>query len=481
MIGVGILQLAILFVALARAKGLAIVLGPEGLGIVGTIDQLVITLAQMGSLGIPYTAMKFMSAAHSRSREAYLEEFAVFGRTMLAMALVAVGVGVSVLLFAPDVLDSVTAQYRDAVFVAIFAVPTMMMAFFLPQALAAAQRPNSAALFNLAVQGSLAIAALTGAVLSGIYGLYIATALAGTAFIVLSLVVLARFQGLSVFRKRTARAPGAARDPLVLRTAFMAYSSLVAYALCLLVIRYAVLRSVGEAATGFLQAALAVALSIGSILATMNNLYLAPALNRALPAVEKFIQARNFASLIALLLLAAAVPVALFPGLTLTILYTSQFTPAATALILCVLWQGLHQFAGVYLQVLIGQDHLRFATFSTILGLVISSVLVFVLVGRFGIIAAPLALIAGSLVSAVLNVARLAAVEKMPVPWDVAARYLLAAVAVLGAGLLFAPASELTLQGMALRAGYWAAALLVAWVLHARDPVLKMRAGARLQ
>jgi len=479
LIAVGILQLAILFVTLARAKGLAIVLGPEGLGVVGTIDQLLITLAQISALGIPYTAMKFMSAAHSRSQDAYRLEFAIFGRLMLILAFLAGTAGMVVLLFDPDWLGKETVQYRDAMFIAVFGVPALMLTFFLPQALAAGQKPSSAAIFNLLMQAFLATAALLGAITSGIYGLYVATTATGLIFIVLSLIIFSRFYGLSVLRKKTVPRSEDSTKPMIVRMAFAAYSSLVSFAVCMLVIRYTVLVTVGEADTGFLHAALAVALSVGSILATMNNLYLAPELNRAIPVEEKFSKANSFGGLIALLLLVAAVPVALFPGLTLTILYTGEFLPAATALILCIVWQGLYQLAGVYLQLLIGLNHLRFAAFSTVLGFLISGILAVAFVDQFGILIAPLALIAGTLVSTFLSISLLVVASGMAIPWAVLFKFFLAA-AILGAGTLFSVSSELTISGAAARAVFSGVAILIAWRLHASDPVLKLPFGGRM-
>ena len=76
MITVGLIQLVILVFALLRSKGLAVMLGPEGVGIIGAMDQLVVTVTQISAFGIPFTAMKFMSAAHSTDQQAFRSCFA---------------------------------------------------------------------------------------------------------------------------------------------------------------------------------------------------------------------------------------------------------------------------------------------------------------------------------------------------------------------------------------------------------------------
>ncbi len=479
MIVVGILQFAILLVGLARAKGLAIILGPEGVGVVGTIDQLVITVAQIGALGIPYTAMKFMSSAHSRSNAEYLKTFAAFGRVMLFLAALSGLVIVGVFAFFPDMLDPGAGLHRQTLLLAILSVPALMLTFFLPQVLAAAQRSRRAAVFNLISLAVLTGAALWGASVGGVYGLYIGTTITCAVFILIMLIVFHRVFGLSVFRKGVSVKQELARKPNVLRTAFMSYTSLVAYAVCMLIVRYTVLDQLGDTETGYLQAALSIALSVGSILAAMIVLQLAPALNRDTPALEKFSQANSFAARVALLIIIGSVPIALFPNLVLSVLYAPAFVPAVSALILCLVWQGLFQLMTIYQQLLIGLNHLRFTAVSTVVGLLVSGLLVYVLIARFGILAAPLALIAGTSLTVTLNIARLVQSEKMPLPWAVLARFALAAGLVLGASLLFSGQAEFSLNWFSYRAVFALSVAAFVWFLISPQDRLLVTAGIR--
>ena len=106
MIVIGLIQVAILLFSLLRAKGLAVMLGPEGVGVIGTMDQLIVTVTQVAAFGIPIAAMKFMSAAHSTSDDAFRDCYAAFVRIMIGLALCVTALGIGVQLFVPDLLPA---------------------------------------------------------------------------------------------------------------------------------------------------------------------------------------------------------------------------------------------------------------------------------------------------------------------------------------------------------------------------------------
>ena len=464
MITVGLIQLVILVFALLRAKGLAVMLGPEGVGIIGAMDQLVITLTQISAFGIPFTAMKFMSAAHSTDQEGFRSCFAAFGRIMLGLSVVVSLLGIAVTLLAPDLLSGL-AEYSNIVLVAMLSVPPTMMTILLAHTLAAAQMPRSAALYNLAFAASVAMTGLVGAKLDGIRGFYIGAAGAGGLTILVVMIWMTRRMDLSVLRPGVSIRHELTLRPNVVSTAVSASLALATFSGTMLIVRYAVLDALGVTTTGLLQAALSLALSVGSILAAMNGLYFAPSLNRTDPDAVKFRKATRFGSRVALLLVAGAVPGALLPALGLSILFTSAFVPAAMTLILCLIWQCSFQLKTVYLQLLIGIERPLAAGMASVISMAVTSALVFGLVGSWGVLAAPAALIAGEAVAIVFMVLRLVRMSAMPVPWAVSARFLWAAAAIGGAGLLFDP--QVILPGpadFALRLGYAVGVLLITWM-----------------
>jgi O-antigen/teichoic acid export membrane protein len=251
----------------------------------------------------------------------------------------------------------------------------------------------------------------------------------------------------------------------VIVSASSVYVTAIAYTLCFLAVRYIVLARLGEAAAGLLQASLSIALTVGSILTPMTNLYLAPILNRTAPAAEKFALAHEFAGRLLPLLFAGALPAVLFPGVVIAVLFTNAFTSAATSLALFVLWQCLYQLIYVYQQLLIGLDQLRFMTMSAIAGFASTAMLAAILVDPLGIAGAPVAMTAGVLLSGALIFFRLASKNGMTIPLRLVARVVYVLTMLALASALFEPDAECVLSGIGQRLGFAAIALGLMWPL----------------
>lgn len=383
MIAVGVLQFLILLVALVRGKALALMLGPEGVGVIGIIDQIVVTLAQFSALGLPFAAMKFMSAAHSRSDDAYRDSFAAFARILVALAGAVAGVGVVAAVIMPT-SGGELADYRSALIASIFVVPLIMLTIMIAHTMAAAQKPQVAATYNLIFAALGAGAALAGTAVAGITGFYVGSIAGGSLALAGALIYLHRALGLSVLRRGVSMRREFGQLSLILRTSMAAYVTFVSASALLLFTRYEVVQSEGTFQVGLLQSAFGVALSVGSILATLGSLYLAPSMNRAGSPAEKFKKAANFNSLSAFYIVLGAVPVALVPGLVLTILFTGEFAPAATALVLCLIWQMLLLLATTYSHVLIGIDRPVSATIATLVSVIPGVLAVSLLIESWG-------------------------------------------------------------------------------------------------
>tara|TARA_R110000787_G_scaffold98948_2_gene203380 strand:- start:3101 stop:4558 length:1458 start_codon:yes stop_codon:yes gene_type:complete len=464
MIAIGLIQVAILLFSLLRAKGLAVMMGPEGVGVIGTMDQLIVTITQVAAFGIPIAAMKFMSAAHSTSQEAFRDCYAAFVRIIIGLALCVTALGIGVLIFAPNLLSALS-DHKAVLVAALLSVPPMMLTILVAHTLAAAQMARAAAIYNFCFVSGVAVSGLTGAWLGGLEGFYYGAAAAGATIVLCGMAWLWRRLGLSVLRRGVSIRRQLTLRPKVFSTALTASISLVSLSATMLLIRYVVLDQLGEEPTGYLQAALALALSIGSVLGTINALQLAPSMNRSQPDAQRFQRATDFTNRVALLMVAGAVPLALLPGLGLTILFTSEFIPASMALILCLIWQVGHQFRVTCLQLLIGTDHPLSGALAGVLALGVTVGAVSLLVGPLGILAAPVALILGDIVAIVLMLARLTTAVAMPVPWAVLARFIATSAAILVAGLLFDPGIVFPdLPGLALRLLYAMAAFGLIWI-----------------
>ena len=463
MIAVGILQFLMLLIALARGKTLAIFAGPEGVGVIGILDQVIVTVAQLGALGLPFAAMKFMSAAHDRNDDAYRDSFAAFGRILLILAAVASTIGAGFVVLSPPGSGEL-APYRGALFVSILIVPVTMMTILISHTLASAQRPKSAAVYNLAFAAAGTGTALAGLLVAGIMGFYIGALAAGVLTICIALVYLYRTLGLSLWRKGVSLRREFQQLSLILRTSMAAYVNFVSAAAFLLFMRYEIIQNEGTVQVGLLQSALSIALSAGSILATLGGLYLAPSMNRNDEKSAKFRKAENFNTICAFYIVLGMVPVALLPGLVLTVLYTSAFTAAAIALLLCLIWQMLQQVSTTYSHILIGIDRPVSAMVATLVSIAVGIVVVKLLTHHWGILAAPIALIVTALVRLAIMVALLVWREGMAFPWGTTLRYLGIAAAIGAAPFMFDPAIVLpAATGFAMRAAYALVMIGLAW------------------
>lgn len=79
---IGVVQVLIVLVGIGRAKVLSVLLGPAGFGVVSTIDQVALTLVHLGTLSVPFTAMKFMSHSHSDGLKAFQRTYRSFLRIL---------------------------------------------------------------------------------------------------------------------------------------------------------------------------------------------------------------------------------------------------------------------------------------------------------------------------------------------------------------------------------------------------------------
>lgn len=454
LLSIGALQILVLVVALARAKVLSLLVGPTGFGIVSTVDQTVVTVVQLGALSLPLTGMKVMSFRYGEGAEAFQQEFSTFFRAILVLAAAATAGGYALFVWQPAIFGQDLVALRPYLAVAMLGVPTAMLSILFVHTLAAAQRGGASAVLNLLVLFALAISSIAGVLVGGILGLYIATFLAGLVVAVATLAYLRRELGLDPGRASKSMRAELRSNPEIVRYSLLLYSALAVYSLMMLAMRYFVFNELGASAAGRLQALLGVALTVAAALNAMSSLHFAPLVNRKAPTDEKVAAANDFAAKILILLMVGGLTVTLFPRFVLTVLFSSEFALAATALYAFVLWQCLHQVSNVYLQLLIGLDDVGSYALITSAGYGCAALLLPVLITRFGILGAAFALSAGMLIATVAAVARLRVRFGAALDGIVALRTLLCLAAVAGAGMVFAPSSEGSMAGIAQRSAY---------------------------
>ena len=452
LLSIGVLQLLVMLASLVRAKVLSVLLGPEGVGIVSTLDQATVTVAQIAALGLPLTAMKFMARAHSESAVEYRQTYAGFLQLIVGTSVVLVASIVFAIYQVPALIPRGLAPYRAYLWLALLGAPAFTLNILFVRTLAASGR-SSAAGGLMAIQGiAVGVVAIGSAWVGGVAGLYEANFVLGVLGIVGTTYWLSKRLDLSPFTRSSAAVRHLLRNAEIGRNAALTYIMLVAFAVTMLVTRYIALLEIGEAGTGRMQAQMSIALSIGALLAAFSGLHVAPLLNRNVSVSEKTATADRFLSLTLLTFAAGSLPILLFPDLVVRILYSSAFISSATALVLFVLWQLLYQFNTILQQLLIGLDDLFVCTFAVVGGLALAIALCIPLALRWHAAGVAVSLIAGTATTGAVMLARLRS-QHAYYPSTRVSHRMLAGIGIAGTGILvsFGP-PELTGYGILLRA-----------------------------
>jgi O-antigen/teichoic acid export membrane protein len=357
---IGIIQVLATLMNFGKAKAVALLLGPEGVGVIGLVDQAIQTVSYVSALSLPFVAVKFLSRAHSQGAEAFQRGYAGFLRLLLAASTTGSAIALVVLIVRPEALGPEVARYRAYLIPALLTVPVASLHGLLTNVCAAAGLARAAATFLLVVAAALALAATVGTLANGIAGLYWLNLVTCALVAVGAIVYLRRRVGLRFFGPMDSPPRLLRENPGIVALSIAMYASTATYSTGYLIIRYSVLTTAGESDLGLLQAAIAVSGTLMFVLSPTNGLFLTPILNREIPRVEKLRAALEFQSKLLIALSVLALPLTLFPECILTLLYSSDFTAVGHILWVFVLAQCLMQVAGVYQALLIGLDDLKF-------------------------------------------------------------------------------------------------------------------------
>lgn len=480
LLSIAILQVLTILVGLLRAKGLAILLGPAGFGVVSTIDQVVATAISLGALALPFTALKFMARSHSAGEAAFRQVASTFVRVLGLLALVLTTLASVALAMWPSLFGADLAGYSVSIHLALLGIPAAMLHILFVNTLAAATRPAAAAGLNLLMMVALGVGAIGGVVVGGLSGLYAVNAVIGAAALAASILYLRRSVGLELTGSGVRIMAELRRSPEIIAYASCLYVAMSTYGLSLLAIRSTVLAQLGEVPAGLLQVSLSIALTVGAVLNTMSNLYLAPVVNRQIPLEEKVRAANDFGLKVLGLLLLGSLPVLLFPRLLVVALYSSAFIAAETTVFLFVLWQCIYQVANVYHQLLVGLDDVFFMSAAATAGYGSAAAIAWLLVPKVGLGGAAIALALGMTIYGALGIIGLRMRHAVAVPTPMLARVGLVLVLVTAAGRLFgAGIGETTARGVAERLGYGMAAVSLFWVLLGSSERTELRQFGR--
>ena len=355
----GAAQALALVAGLLRWKIIAVLLGPVGVGIVGLLDQIAQVALQLGSMSLPTVALRFLGIAHHDGGAMFGRLYRGFLFAVLAGGAVAATAALGIFLVRPALFGGGLEPYGLALAIALFTVPFTGAAILTRNALATLGRHRDAALAMTVSAVGLAVAAYLGVRWGGIPGLYGATF--GASALVAALLDWA------VRRDPHTGSTGHPVRPLAylrVQPGVLRYSATLCVVgfsvpLSYTFLRSAVLESLGPVAAGFLAAALTVATGVRVVFTQASSQFLVPRASRAAPKPERAAEVGEYLRTLLVAMLIAALPVALFPGEILRVLFSAKFAPAALFLGVFVLGELMMAFGDAYRFLLLGFDDLR--------------------------------------------------------------------------------------------------------------------------
>lgn len=394
---IGTIQVLAIFVNILRSKIIAVLLGPEGMGVISIIDQVVQFAAQLSVLSLPFSAVKFLSYSHSEGYEVFRKTYSNFLKMLLILTSLGTVVTIGLVLFRIELFAPDLLRYKYFLLIALMGIPTVALGGFFYQVLASAQRVKTSIMSTLITNIILTFTTYLGISQGGLLGLYIGNFLAGIIITLGIFIYLRSALNLSFERQSGSVLEELRRYPDIIPFSIMLYCTTLTYSFSFLVVRYAVLKYFGEAEAGLLQSAMAPAIALGLVLNPTNGLYLTPIMNRNIEKEEKIRIATEFQKKLIIILGIVAMPVILFPKLLLILFYSPLFTGASKYVFLFVLWESLKEMAGVHQSLIIGFDDLKIYSIITCGSYLLLCLCLWFIIPYYGIIGAAMAFIIANL------------------------------------------------------------------------------------
>lgn len=355
----GVAQALALVAGLLRWKIIALLLGPAGVGIVGLLDQLAQVVLQLGSMSLPTVALRFLGKAHHDGTGMFGRLYRGFRAAVLTGGLGVAAVALGIFVLRPTAFGSGLEHYGIPLALALLTVPLTGAANLTRNALATLGRHRDAALAMAVSAGGLALAAYVGVRWGGIPGLYTTTLIASA--------IVAFLLDWAVRRASPESDQGEAVRPLAYLRAqpgvlrFAATLCVVGFTIPLsyTILRTSVLGALGPSAAGFLAAALTVATGARTVFTQASSQFLMPRVSRDAPKAHRAAEVGGYLRTLVVAMLIASLPVALFPGEIIRILFSVKFLPAALFIGVFVLGELMMAFGDAYRILLLGFDDLR--------------------------------------------------------------------------------------------------------------------------
>lgn len=383
---IGAAQFVTMLLLLVRTKTLAVMLGPELVGVMAVIDKWLSLIAQVVSLSLPYAALRFLPERWKAGPGEFGALYARMRNVLAVLLASAAAAALAVGALHPAAWGEALLPYREAIAVAVLGIPVLGLAPFMLNAIAGRMQQNRSMVVGMV--HALVAAACAGAVaFGGLTGYYAAYAVGGIVFLL--------WVDRSI--RRDARPPeGGARLTLppeiwrfsgaLLVLAFLA-------PLAALFVHYRLLSEHGAQAAGWMQAAIGISLAVRAVMGSAHGVFLTPNVSQGGSARERMEWADRYQVTLCLIGIVVVPPLLLFPDLLVRLLYSQAFVPGAAFVAIFVLSEVVGLLSGTYQSLVVALDRMPVHVANNVVGQLLMIGGAWLWVGPHGILGAALAVL----------------------------------------------------------------------------------------
>lgn len=386
-LAIGFLQVVTMLFQLVRTKVLAVLLGPEAIGVMAVIDKLLAVIAQTASLSFPFAAVRFLPEIWQSDRRHFDAVYRAMRNVFVTSVGCATLLALAVTILEPRLWGRSLLPYRHVIVVGVLTIPALASIPFLQNVIAAQLRQNRAMVIAVANAAVLTVASTLGVWLGGLAGNYVAYAVfgLGLTFIVARAARTEARGAEPVQPDGPAMPPSSVKLPPMLwrfTVAMLTLAFLTPYAA--LFVHYRVLSRIGAEVAGWMQAALGVSIAVRAVLGSAHSIFLTPGVNRGGTPGERMTWAGQFQSTLCLLAGLSVPLLLLFPHVAVAVLYSSQFEPGARYLAMFVIVELIGLVAATYQSLVVAFDHLLFHVVQNVAAQLLLVAVAALTIDRFG-------------------------------------------------------------------------------------------------